>query len=61
MGTGSWVLIAVIAIVLIIFSLLRRRTGVAKYPEVVQALLFDIKLNQALAHAFSGNCETPPV
>ena len=52
MGSGSWVLIAVIAIVLIIFSLLRRRTGAAKYPEVVQALLFDIKLNQALAQHF---------
>ena len=52
MGSGTWVLIAVIAIVLIIFSLLRRRTGAAKYPEVVQALLFDIKLNQALAQHF---------
>ena len=52
MGTGSWVLIAVIGIVLIFFSLIRRRGGVAKYPEVVQALLYDIKLNQALATHF---------
>ena len=52
MGTGSWVLIAIVGIVLIFFSLMRRRGGVAKYPEVVQALLFDIKLNQALAIHF---------
>ena len=52
MGTGSWVLIAIIGIVLIFFSLIRRRGGAAKYPEVVQALLFDIKLNQAMAQRF---------
>jgi hypothetical protein len=37
------------AIILILFSLLRRRGGPKKYPEVVQYLLWDIKLNQALA------------
>ena len=52
MGTGSWVLIAIIGIVLIFFSLIRRRGGATKYPEVVQALLFDIKLNQAMAQRF---------
>jgi hypothetical protein len=51
-ATGSWVIIAIVGIVLIFFSLLRRRGGAAKYPEVVQALLFDIKLNQAMAIHF---------
>ena len=49
MGVGSWVVIAIIGIILLLFSLVRRRSGAAKYPEVVQALLYDIKLNQALA------------
>ncbi len=52
MATGSWVIIAIVGIVLIFFSLLRRRGGAAKYPEVVQALLYDVKLNQALALHF---------
>ena len=52
MATGSWVIIAIVGIVLIFFSLLRRRGGAAKYPEVVQALLYDVKLNQALATHF---------
>jgi hypothetical protein len=51
-SSGSWIIIAIIAIVLIFFSLLRRRSGAAKYPEVVQALLFDVKLNQAIAIHF---------
>lgn len=49
MGVGSWVVIAIIGIILLLFSLVRRRSGAAKYPDVVQALLYDIKLNQALA------------
>ena len=52
MGNGAWLLIVVAGIILILFSLLRRRRGPDKYPEVVQALLYDIKLNQALAAGF---------
>ena len=48
----TWVIIAIIGIVLILFSLVRRRGGAAKYPEVVQALLYDVKLDQALAEHF---------
>ena len=48
----TWIIIAIIGIVLILFSLVRRRGGAAKYPEIVQALLYDIKLNQALAVHF---------
>ena len=49
---GTWILIASIGIVLILFSLVRRRGGAAKYPEIVQALLYDVKFNQALATHF---------
>jgi len=52
MQAGNWILIAIIAILLILFTLMRRRGGAAKYPEVVQSLLFDIKINQALAANF---------
>jgi hypothetical protein len=37
---------------LILFTLIRRKGGAAKYPEVVQSILFDIKINQALAANF---------
>ncbi|MCX6003082.1 MAG: hypothetical protein NTX46_01365 [Chloroflexi bacterium] len=48
--TGSTGLIIItLAIILIPFSLLRRRGGPAKYPEIVQSLLYDINWNQALA------------
>ena len=52
MQPGNWILIAIIAILLILFTLMRRRGGATKYPEVVQSLLFDIKINQALAANF---------
>jgi hypothetical protein len=39
-------------VILFIFSLLRRRGGPKKYPEVVQYILWDIKLNQVLADSF---------
>lgn len=48
----TWEVIIIIGIVLILFSLVRRRGGAAKYPEVVQALLYDVKLDQALAEHF---------
>ena len=53
MSAGAWVLVITMAIILILVSLVRRRGGVAKYPEVVQALLYDIRFNQGLsAHLF---------
>ena len=53
MNAGAWVLLITMAIILILVSLVRRRGGVAKYPEVVQALLYDIRFNQGLsAHLF---------
>ena len=52
MDNGAWLLIVVVGIILILFSLLRGRGGPAKYPEVVQALLYDVKLNQVLVENF---------
>ena len=52
MQPGSWILLAIIAMLLILFTLIRRKGGAAKYPEVVQSILFDIKINQALAANF---------
>ena len=52
MQPGSWILLAIIAMLLILFTLMRRKGGAAKYPEVVQSILFDIKINQALAANF---------
>lgn len=48
------VLAVVLSLVLIIalFSFLRGRGGVMQRPEVVQFLLFDVKMNQALVEAF---------
>jgi hypothetical protein len=54
-NNGGWVLIVVLGIILILFSLFRRRGGAAKYPEIVQALLFDVKWNQVLADNFPKN------
>jgi hypothetical protein len=52
MNGEGWVIIAIIGIILILFSLVRRRGGSAKYPDVVQALLYDVRMNQALATHF---------
>lgn len=49
---SSWIVIIAMAIILILFSLVRRRGGPAKYPEIIQSLLYDIKYNQALSQAF---------
>jgi hypothetical protein len=49
LNTGSYVFIAIIIIIIILFSLSRRRGGVAKYPEIVQSLLFDVRIKLALA------------
>jgi len=52
LGEGVWLLIVVVGIILILVTLVRRRGGAAKYPEIVQALLYDIRLNQALTENF---------
>jgi predicted transcriptional regulator len=52
MDSGKWLLIVSGAIILLLFTLLRPRGGPRKYPEIVQFILYDIKMNQALADTF---------
>ncbi len=52
MDFGALALVATIVVVVMAFSLLRGRGGVRNRPEVVQFLLFDVKLNQALVDTF---------
>ena len=49
---SGWLVIVSIAVIMLLFSLLRRRGGPGKYPEVVQYILYDVKLNQVLVETF---------
>ena len=49
---GTYIFVATIVIIIILFSLTRKRGGAAKYPEIVQSLLYDIKINQGVAKFF---------
>ena len=49
---GIIAVVLTIAVVIMLFSFLRGRGGVRHRPEVVQFLLFDVKLNQALVDTF---------
>jgi hypothetical protein len=53
MDFGGWILLVSIGLVLILFSLIRRRGGPGKYPEVVQYILYDVKLNLIIAENFT--------
>jgi hypothetical protein len=52
MNFGSWILVITLLVVLVLFTLLRPRSNPRKYPEVVQSLLYDIKLNLVLVETF---------
>ena len=52
MDFGALAVVLTIVVVVMAFSLLRGRGGVRHRPEVVQFLLFDVKLNQALVDTF---------
>lgn len=52
MDVGAIVMIVTMVIVVILFSLFRGKGAVRHKPEVVQFVLFDVKMNQALASAF---------
>lgn len=52
MDFGSWLLIVSFGVIVILFMLLRPRSNPRKYPEIVQFILYDIKINQALADTF---------
>ncbi len=53
MDTGGLVLIVSVIVIVLLFSLLRGRGGsVRNRPEVIQFLLFDVKINQALVETY---------
>ncbi len=52
MDPGALVLVLSIVVVVVLFSFLRGKGGVRRQPEVVQFLLFDVKMDQALVDAF---------
>jgi hypothetical protein len=52
MEAGSWILIIVFGIIIILFTLIRPRGGPHKYPEVIQYILYDIRMNQVLVESF---------
>jgi hypothetical protein len=52
MTFGSWLLIVTLLVILILFTLLRPRGGPRKYPEIVQFLIYDVKINLALVETF---------
>jgi hypothetical protein len=49
MDVGTILIILALIVIIILFSLFRRRGGPSKYPQIVQSLLWDIKINQVLA------------
>ncbi len=52
MDTGAIVLIVTMIAVVVLFSIFRGKGGVRHRPEVVQFLLFDVKMNQSLIITF---------
>ncbi len=48
MEPGAIIVIITFGIILFVFSLVRRKANPQKYPEVVQSVLWDVKLNQAM-------------
>jgi len=52
MEPGAVVLIVTIGVIMVLFSVLRGRGGVRHRPEVVQFILFDIKIDQVLVETF---------
>jgi hypothetical protein len=52
MNFGTWLLIISLAAIVVLFMLLRPRAGSRKYPEIIQFILYDIKMNQALVETF---------
>ena len=52
MTFGSWILIVSLLIILLLFTLLRPRSNPRKYPETIQSLIYDVKLNLVLVETF---------
>ena len=52
MNYGILVVVLSLVLVIALFSFLRGRGGVMQRPEVVQFVLYDVRMNQALVEAF---------
>ena len=52
MNTGALFVVLSLLIVVVLFSFLRGRGGVRRRPEIIQLILNDVKMNQALVAAF---------
>ena len=52
MDYGAVGVVVTIIVIVVLFSFLRGRGGVAHRPEVIQFLLYDVKLNQVLVDTF---------
>jgi hypothetical protein len=52
MESGSWILIIVAVVILIMFTLFRRRSEPGRFPDVVQNIIYDVRLNQVLVNTF---------
>ncbi len=48
MNLGSWLLVVTLLVILVLFTVLRPRGGPRKYPEIVQFLIYDVKINLVL-------------
>jgi hypothetical protein len=49
---GFLIVIISLLVVVVLFSFLRGRGGVRRHPEIIQLILSDVKMNQALVAAF---------
>lgn len=52
MDSGAWMLIVTFALIVILFAFLRPRGGARKYPEIIQFIIYDIRINKALIESF---------
>jgi hypothetical protein len=52
MDASVWILVSIFAVALFLMSLLRRRSGPTKYPEIIQGILWDIRVDGIVAENF---------
>jgi hypothetical protein len=60
MNPGALILVLSLLVIIILFSLFRRRGGPSKYPETVQAILWDVKINEVLANTIQVRPKPTP-
>lgn len=51
-GSSVLIIVAILVIILILFSLTRKRNNAAKYPDIVQGLIYNVRINQGVAEHF---------